>query len=95
MKGNLKNQQHHAQQTNSGYPAAPNQYVSQVPVGSMGPNKSNLNRLAFTANNFYDSRNMLSGAQQYGMRPSIDGQGGANQASGNIGQGGVGQAMSR
>ena len=64
MKGNLKNQQHHAQQTNSGYPAAPNQYVSQVPVGSMGPNKSNLNRLAFTANNFYDSRNMLSGAQQ-------------------------------
>ena len=60
MKGNLKNQQH-AQQTNSGYPAAPNQYVSQVPVGSMGPNKANLNRLAFTANNFYDSRNMLSG----------------------------------
>ena len=37
-------------------------------------NKANLNRLAFTANNFYDSRNMLGGAQQCGMRPSIDGQ---------------------
>ena len=34
------------------------------------PHKANLNRLAFTANNFYDSRNMLGGVQQYGMRPS-------------------------
>lgn len=52
------------------------------------PHKSNLNRLAFTANNFYDSRNMLGGGvQQYGMRPSIEGnQGGANSG---------GQAMSR
>ena len=35
---------------------------------------SNMNRLAFTANNFYDSRNMLGGVQQYGMRPSADAQ---------------------
>ena len=33
-----------------------------------------MNRLAFTANNFYDSRNMLGGVQQYGMRPSADAQ---------------------
>ena len=43
----------------------------------MGPtggahHKGNLNRLAFTANNFYDSRNLLGGVQQYGMRPSAD-----------------------
>ena len=76
MKGNLKNQQQQHQQTNSGYPAQSNQYAGQAAAqaGPM-PHKSNLNRLAFTANNFYDSRSMLSGAQHYGMRPSIDGQG--------------------
>ena len=59
MKGNLKNQQQ--SQTNSGYPAATNSYIGQG--GSSMPHKANLNRLAFTANNFYDSRNMLGGVQ--------------------------------
>ena len=58
MKGNLKNQQ--TSQTNSGYPAPTNSYISQASSGPM-QHKTNLNRLAFTANNFYDSRNMLGG----------------------------------
>jgi hypothetical protein len=50
------------------------------------PNKTNLNRLAFTANNFYDSRNMLASGQQYGVRPSLDGSvGNQNQGGGNGG----------
>lgn len=71
MKGNLKNQQHQGQQsTNSGYPAPaqPNQYLQHHPHHLN--QAKNMNRLAFTANNFYDSRNMLSGVQHYGMRPS-------------------------
>ena len=89
MKGNLKNQQQ--QQTNSGYPPATNSYIGQGGVGPMS-HETNLNRLAFTANNFYDSRNMLGGVQQYGMRPSQDSRG--NQER-NPGAGGNGQAMSR
>ena len=56
MKSNLKNQQ----QTNSGYPAG---------AAGIIPNK-NFARLAFTANNFYDSKNanQLNGSQNYGMR---------------------------
>ena len=55
MKSNLKNQQ-----TNSGYPTG---------TTAMIPNK-NFARLAFTANNFYDSKNanQLNGSQNYGMR---------------------------
>ncbi len=70
MKGNLKSQQQHQQQTNSAYPGATNSYIGHSgPTGGMSQ-KTNLNRLAFTANNFYDSKNMLSGVQHYGMRPS-------------------------
>lgn len=94
MKGNLKNQQ--TQQTNSGYPAPTNSYISSGCPGPV-PHKANMNRLAFTANNFYDSRNMLAGGQQqqYGMRPSHDSQQNNQNSAGNNANQGSGQAMSR
>ena len=78
IKSNLKNNQ-----SSQGYGAGPVGGGAQQNL----PNK-NIARLAFTANNFYDSRNHLAGVPNYGVRqtgnPIEAGPGGASQAVGAV-----------